>query len=135
MCILNTHTLHACQSLEFVHARGLVHGDVKPENIVAAANPSPDEEEEGGEEEDSQGPAGDATPFYLVDFGGATTNNTAGRAGSTGSSSTDSCYRSLWCTPSYASVSVLRGGRPAPRDDAESLCCVMLWLATGQLPW
>jgi hypothetical protein len=41
----------------------------------------------------------------------------------------------LWCTPSYASAAALRGAAPRPHDDAESLCCVMLWLATGQLPW
>jgi len=107
------------------------------ENVLAPAGC----EDEGSFEAADEDPS--TTQFYLLDFGGASRMTLAAAAGSGEATSAHqqpsaaalAYSSSLWCTPGYASVSALRGGRPCPADDAESLCCVMLWLATGQLPW
>jgi hypothetical protein len=113
------------------------------ENIVAAVD---DWEPEDGPPGDATGPA--AQQFFLVDFGGAArlpgpgvaAGRGAGRpeqgaAGGPQEAAAPPLPRQAWITPCYASVAALRGRAPDPGDDAEALLAVLLWLATGQLPW
>jgi serine/threonine protein kinase len=110
----------------------------RPENIVAAA--SADASQAGGRARPGPGAPSSTAPFFLVDFGGASFVN--------GGSCCSGCHRPQgdaeseaparrqpWITPNYASAAALRGAAPDPADDVEALLAVLLWLATGQLPW
>jgi hypothetical protein len=91
------------------------------ENIVASTDWAR-AIEDGGHDETAAPAAGDGASLFVIDMGGAV--RVRADAG-----------RSDWVTPAFASVACLRGEPPAPADDAEALLAVMLWLATGQLPW
>ncbi|KAI8462521.1 MAG: kinase-like domain-containing protein [Monoraphidium minutum] len=123
----------APRSLEFLHGKGFVHGDVKPENIVAARHLARPAAAAAGGAAAGGGGAQLPASFFLVDLGGLARLAGPGEGGA--SSGGGGCQGPAWCTPGYASAAALRGAAPAAADDAESLCCVMLWLATGQLPW
>ncbi|GBF94073.1 hypothetical protein Rsub_07341 [Raphidocelis subcapitata] len=123
--------LGVLRALEYMHSHGIVHGDVKPgecKNIVASTDWAPDGD--GSDQEELE------PSFFVIDLGGAVrTRAGAGRSGGGGDSGAGAGGRAPWVTPAFASAASLRGEPPAPADDAEALLTVMLWLATGQLPW
>jgi len=93
-------------ALDYAHARGVVHHDIKPENIMLA----------------------DGWNYAKIsDFG------IAERRGS--SRDTSGMPAEIGGTPAYMALERLRGERADARSDLFSLGVVLYWLLTGKLPW
>ncbi|KRE84850.1 serine/threonine protein kinase [Rhodanobacter sp. Soil772] len=93
-------------ALDYAHARGVLHHDVKPENIMLT---------------DGWGYA------KISDFG------IAERRGSPRDA--DGLPAEIGGTPAYMALERLRGERADARSDLFSLGVVLYWLVTGKLPW
>ena len=100
--------------LEFVHARGFVHRDVKPANFVVGAG-------------------GRRHILHIIDFGLARTF----RSHTTGAHLPRAGRRrgGLAGTPRYASRHAHTAKMQSRRDDLESLGYMLAYLLTGSLPW
>ena len=94
-------------ALDAAHARGLVHRDVKPANILMAAD--------GGEDH-----------AYLTDFG--LTKHVASAAGLTGTGQ-------FVGTLDYIAPEQIQGGTVDARADIYALGCVMYELLSGKTPF
>ncbi|PYQ11299.1 MAG: hypothetical protein DMH00_08635 [Acidobacteria bacterium] len=98
-----------CRALDYIHARNLLHNDIKPQNIIIL--PGPD------------GPGGSKVTAKLMDFGLVhfldRQEEPSQRSG----------------TLHYSAPEVLSGGKVDPRSDLYSLGVVLYRLATGSLPF
>ncbi|CAE6489229.1 unnamed protein product [Rhizoctonia solani] len=94
-------------ALEYIHGKGLVHRDIKPENMAIIPG---------------------SWSIRLIDFGFAYPAPTEIPAPQNTDNSAE--FRTVFGTPSYASMNAHEGLRLAYRDDLESLaytlffCCV-----------
>ena len=103
--------MQICAALSAAHARGVVHRDVKPENVLVVQRPSPD------------GGAGQTFDFVkVVDFGIA---NVGGQLGGQG----------VCGTPEYMPPEQARALPPDPRDDVYAFGCLMYHVLTGTVPF
>jgi predicted Ser/Thr protein kinase len=97
----------AASALDAAHARGLVHRDVKPANVLIARGGRPH--------------------VYLTDFGLAKWEETTG-AGLTSTGG--------WMgTPDYLAPEQIDGGEPDARTDVYALGCVLFAALTGKPPF
>ncbi|WP_040782014.1 serine/threonine-protein kinase [Nocardia pneumoniae] len=96
------------KALDFAHARGVLHRDVKPANILL-------ERAEGGSER-----------VYLTDFGIARFRDDTGRLTQTGT---------FTATLAYAAPEQLSGAVLDHRADQYSLACTLFRLLTGTVPF
>lgn len=95
-----------CEAVSYAHSHGIVHGDLKPSNVLV----TPD------------------MGVKLVDFGSAA-------AESSGAAIAVSA-RSFAATPPYASPQILTGHLADPRDDVFSLACIAYAVLTrGEHPF
>lgn len=95
-----------CEAVSYAHSHGIVHGDLKPSNVLI----TPD------------------MGIKLVDFGSAA-------AESSGAAIAVSA-RSFAATPPYASPQILTGNLADPRDDVFSLACLAYAVLTrGEHPF
>lgn len=99
-------------ALEFIHNRGFIHRDVKPDNFMI-----------GRDNHSNQ--------IYIIDFGlskqycdSKTKVHIPMKTG-----------KPLIGTARYASINTLKGNEQSRRDDLESLGYVFLYLLLGHLPW
>ncbi|KAI1720954.1 protein kinase domain-containing protein [Ditylenchus destructor] len=108
--------LHLAQqmlsAIEFVHSRGLIHRDIKPDNFVMGLRLMHNK-------------------LYMIDFGLAKKYRDS-------RSLEHIPYRegkSLTGTARYASINAHIGAEQSRRDDLESLGYVLVYLCAGVLPW
>lgn len=97
-------------ALEEIHIQGIVHNDLKPDNIATGLRTNTGE-------------------LYLLDFG--LSSEWMHR-------NIPMQYREAWefqGSPFFASENTLRGIRPSRRDDLESLGYILLFFQMGTLPW
>lgn len=95
-------------ALEFAHAHGVTHGDVKPDNVFVTA----------------------ADDVRVLDFGAA-----ASLLPSESADEADYGQIAPSATRAYASPEVLAGQGPEPRDDVFSLACVIYEMLSGRHPY
>lgn len=100
--------------LEKLHAKGYVHGDVKPENFLLGQPSTPQEKK-----------------LFLVDLGLAT----KWKDNSRGHVKYDQRPDMFRGTVRYASVHAHLGRTASRRDDLESLAYTLVFLHRGRLPW
>ena len=100
------------ERIQFIHCRGVIHRDVKPDNFVL-------------------GMGDNANLLYMIDFGLARSY----RDSRTGEHIPYRDSRALTGTARYASVNVHAGIEPSRRDDLESLAYVLIYFMRGDLPW
>ena len=93
-----------CQALDYVHALGLVHRDVKPANVLV----------------------GDDGRVTLLDFGLVCSTRGAGRC----AAAAEICVGTM----EYAAPEQIRGEAVDARADIYSLGCVLYELVTGRRP-
>ncbi|XP_042418506.1 casein kinase 1-like protein HD16 [Zingiber officinale] len=101
--------------LEKMHAKGYVHGDVKPENFLLG-QPSSSQEKK----------------LFLVDLGLATKWKDASNIDHVEYDQRPDVFRG---TVRYASVHAHLGRTASRRDDLESLAYTLIFLHRGRLPW
>lgn len=98
-------------TLEFVHSRGYLHRDIKPQNFCMGL--------------------GDSEVVYLLDFGLATKFMDE----KLGIHAPYREERTFLGTASFASLNAHMGVQQSRRDDLESLLLVLVYLLKGKLPW
>jgi serine/threonine protein kinase len=101
--------------LENLHAKGYVHGDVKPENYLLGPPGSPN-----------------SNKLYLVDLGLATRWKDTVCNTHIEYDQRPDVFRG---TVRYASVHAHLGRNASRRDDLESLAYTLMFLLKGKLPW
>lgn len=107
--------VEAIAILERLHAKGFVHGDVKPENFLLGAPGSTNEKK-----------------LWLVDLGLATRWRDLLSGMHVEYDQRPDVFRG---TVRYASVHAHLGKTASRRDDLESLAYTLLFLLRGRLPW
>ena len=107
--------VEAIAILERLHAKGFVHGDVKPENFLLGAPGSTNEKK-----------------LWLVDLGLATRWRDLLCGTHVEYDQRPDVFRG---TVRYASVHAHLGRTASRRDDLESLAYTLLFLLRGRLPW
>ena len=105
------------QRLWNMHQKGLLHRDIKPQNLLLSPRPEHD-----------------ATQLYLVDFGLSKRFIKKSKTGAI-SHARFRDDKSLTGTPRYASVNCQLGIEQSRRDDMEAAMYVLIYLAKGKLPW
>jgi serine/threonine protein kinase len=95
--------------LKYIHVKGLIHRDVKPDNFVISQ---------------------DENDIYIIDFGLCRKyidDNNVHIEMKTG--------KTIVGTPNFISVNVHNGIEPSRRDDMISVAYIVLYLTNGGLPW
>jgi len=106
-----------CSALSAAHQKGIIHRDIKPQNLLLAQN------------------ADGSESVKVIDFGIAKVREDAG-LGFTGIMTGTTGY--FVCTPAYASpeqAQGMRGGDLDGRSDVYSLGLVLYEMLTGRLPF
>jgi casein kinase 1 len=93
--------------MENMHLRGVVHCDIKPENLLLGAKNDPDRKDR----------------VHLVDFGLAHDSKVPPQS------------RGNKGTVMWMSIKTMRSMEQMPVDDLESLAYVLIYLVCGRLPW
>jgi formylglycine-generating enzyme required for sulfatase activity len=98
-------------ALEFAHGKNIVHGDLKPGNVIIT----------------------DRNEVKVIDFGLARLTTLPETVRTRRASKSGNDLRAL--TPAYASPQRLEKGPPDPRDDVFALGCIAWMLLTGEHPF
>ena len=97
--------------IEYVHSKLLLHRDIKPENFVVGYKNN--------------------SIIYIIDFG----ISRKYKSSHTGKHLKYSLTGRMFGTVRYASYNASRGVEQSRRDDLESIGYMLIFLATGYLPW
>ena len=95
--------------IEYVHSKNIIHRDIKPENFVVGYN--------------------DDTTLYIIDFG------ISKKYRSNRKHLKFQLLGKMFGTVRYSSYNASRGVEQSRRDDLESIGYMLVYLATGKLPW
>ena len=97
--------------IEYIHSKGYIHGDIKPENFIIGLN--------------------DPRIIYIIDFG----LSKKYRSDRTGRHIQFCITKKMTGTARYASTNSLRGVQISRRDDLESLAYMIIYFIMKKLPW
>jgi len=103
--------LQCIDRIEYVHSKGIIHCDIKPENFVIGLD--------------------DPNVIYLIDFGLGQKYISL----KTGKHIEFLFTGYMTGTARYCSVNNHLGIEPSRRDDLESLCYILIYFLRGSLPW
>ena len=103
--------LQCLNRLEYIHSKGIIHCDIKPENFVIGLK--------------------DKRMIYLIDFG----LSKKYRSDRTKNHIQFTVTKTMTGTARYASINALNGLQMSRRDDLESLSYIILYFLTKKLPW
>ncbi|TYG49972.1 hypothetical protein ES288_D10G137700v1 [Gossypium darwinii] len=107
--------VESLSTLEKMHSKGYVHGDVKPEKFLLGQPSTPQEKK-----------------LFLVDLGLATKWKDSSSGLHVDYDQRPDMFRG---TVRYASVHAHLGRTASRRDDPESLAYTLIFLHQGRLPW
>jgi len=107
--------LHVCDAVAFAHSRGVVHGDIKPDNVMV----------------------GSFGEVYVVDWGVASLIPTAGSEPAVSVSSERHTRSGVRGTPAFMAPEQAKGMLPAidERTDVFGLGGLLYYLVTGRPPF
>ena len=108
ICLISIQCL---DRIEYIHSKGYIHGDIKPENFLIGLN--------------------DPRIIYIIDFG----LSKKYRSDRTGRHIQFCVTKTMTGTARYASTNSLRGVQISRRDDLESLAYMILYFIMKKLPW
>ena len=108
VCMIALQTL---DRLEFIHSKYIIHRDIKPNNFVIGRK--------------------DPELIYLIDFG----LSHKYKSSRTGKHIQFKNLRLTYGSLRYLSINGNKGYEQSRRDDLESLGYMLIYLATGYLPW
>jgi casein kinase I family protein HRR25 len=97
--------IQVLKRLEDIHARGIIHGDIKPSNLLVGLHE-------------------DMHKIFLIDFGLSQNVHKNSSGGS-----------AIIGTLRYMSIRAHKSMPATPWDDLESFAYVVIYLYLGQLPW
>jgi len=101
--------------IKFIHEKGLIHRDIKPDNFLFGLNP------------DGSLNTG---KVYLIDFGFCKSYKAPD-----GEHNDNTPLSKIIGTPNYISINVHNLHQPSRRDDVESTIYVILYMLFGSLKW
>lgn len=113
--LVQRHTVQILSGLQHLHGLGIIHRDIKGQNILVSR--------EG--------------LLKLADFGAARNSASLGSGGhpdSSGTSSASNSY-SLWGTPAFVAPELILDREHNDRADIWSLGCTVVQMLTARLPW
>jgi serine/threonine protein kinase len=99
-------------SIQYLHAKGFVHRDVKPENFMMGCSPKRGQ-------------------LFIIDYGLAKPY----RDPETSDHIPFARYSETCGTATFASLNALKGFECSRRDDLESVASCLLYFMRGKLPW
>ena len=108
ICLIAIQTL---ERIEYIHSKGYLHGDIKPENFVLGIN--------------------DQRIIFVIDFG----LSKKYRSDRTGNHIQFCITKKMNGTARYASTNSLRGVEISRRDDLECLAYMIIYFLMKKLPW
>ena len=103
--------LQSIDRIEFIHSKFVIHRDIKPDNFVIGRN--------------------DPEVIYLIDFG----LSHKYKSSRTGKHIRFNNLKLTYGSLRYLSINGNKGYEQSRRDDLESLGYMLIYLATGSLPW